>query len=818
MSKNFKENTERLTPLMKQYWDIKSKYPEAVLFFRLGDFYELFAEDAIKVSPILEVVLTQRSGVPMCGVPYHSVNSYIKKIISKGLKVAVCEQLEESAVLKKSIVKRGVTRVITPGTLLDYDLLESKKNNFLMSIVFSESDMSVAYYAMADISTGDFFTSETTLKFIENEVMKYNPSELIIPVVNMQDKRILGLKSTIKSLISSVDISFFNFHNAKKTISELIDCDCIKKNGLDKKEIVCACGALLSYIKEMQPRSINIFSNIKYIKSSDFMYLDAVTIRNLELINSLTSCKLENSLLFILDSTKTPMGARTMRQWVIKPLLDVSKIEKRQNFVRFFLKNSNIRKKILEKLKSISDLERIVARVYSSTATPKDLVALKNSLNTISDISKIIKSMNGLNIDIPENIQVIDKIALYLCDEVPISLKDGNVIKNNINLELDNLRKISTDTKNYISNIEIKERLASGISNLKIGYTSVFGYYIEISKSNVARVPRHYLRKQTIVNGERFITEELKIFEERLLSSQEKILRLETEIFNALRQEISFFAYDILNTAQIVSEIDIFCSFAVNAMEYNYVCPKVSNDRGFSIKGGRHPVVERILKNGEFTANDVVFCESSKIMILTGPNMSGKSTYLRQIALIIIMAQIGSFVPASSAEVGLIDRIFTRIGSGDNLAGGESTFMVEMIETANILNQYTKRSLIIFDEVGRGTSTYDGMSIAWAIIEFLANDTTRVNADNTGAKVLFATHYFELTNLSKTLKGVVNYNVNVKEWNGEVLFLHKIVKGSAEKSYGIHVAKIAGIPSQIIDRAYRILTNLETKSTELKKV
>jgi DNA mismatch repair protein MutS len=815
MNKNFKNTTKGLTPLMKQYWDIKSKHPKAVLFFRLGDFYEMFADDAIKVSPILEVVLTQRAGVPMCGVPHHSVNSYIKKVISKGLKVAVCEQLEESVVVKKGIVKRGVTRIITPGTLLEDDLLESKKNNFLMSIIFSEFDISVAYYAVADISTGEFFTSKTTLKSVENEVLKYRPSEVIIPAGSIQDERILILKSRTKSYVSSIDISFFDFYNAKKIISEVIGCNYLKKSGIDKKEIICACGALLSYIKKMQPLSVNIFSDIKYIKSSNFMYLDAVTIKNLELTNSLTNSEVENSLLFVIDSTKTPMGARTMRQWIIKPLLDVSKIETRQNTVKFFLENSDIRKKILEKLRTVSDLERIVARVCSSTATPKDLVSLKNSLNTISDISKIIKLTSEFNIDIPENIiQIANKIALYLYEESPVSLKDGSAIKSNINVDLDNLRKISMDTKNYISSIEIKERIASGISNLKIGYTSVFGYYIEVSKSNIARVPSHYLRKQTTVNGERFITEELKTFEERLLSSQEKILRLECEIFNTLRQEISFFATDILTTARGVSEIDILCSFAVSALEYDYVCPKVSNGSGLSIKGGRHPVVERILKNGEFTANDIVFGKNLKIMILTGPNMSGKSTYLRQTALIVIMAQIGSFVPACSAEVGIIDRIFTRIGAGDNLASGESTFMVEMIETANILNQYTKRSLIIFDEVGRGTSTYDGMSIAWAIIEFLANDSMIVNVDGSGAKVLFATHYFELTNLSKTLKGVVNYSVSVKEWNEKIIFLHKIVKGSAEKSYGIYVAKVAGIPNQIIERAYEILKKLEIKSNK----
>ncbi|MDR3256846.1 MAG: DNA mismatch repair protein MutS [Endomicrobium sp.] len=788
---------------MQQYWDIKAKYSEVILFFRLGDFYEMFSDDAVKAAPVLEVVLTQRAGMPMCGIPYHSANSYIRKLITKGFKVAICEQLEESGTTR-GIVKRGVTKIITPGTVLEDTLLESKKNNFLMSIIFNETTLLAAYGA-ADISTGEFFTSETTLKSIETEISKYNPSELIISASNKQNEQISNFTSKLKVSVSDVNNSFFDFDNSQKIISELFYDNDVK----NKKEIVCACGALFSYIKEMQPQSVSIFSNIKYIRSSDFVYLDTVAIKNLELLNSMSSGKFENSLLSVMDSTKTPMGARTIRQWLIKPLLDVSKIENRQNIVKFFIENPNIRKEIIEKFKTVSDIERIIARIFSSTANPKDLAALRDSLKIISNISKIIKSANSLSLNIPENTQVIDKIVTYLYDDPPIYLKDGNIIKSGINANLDELRKISTDAKAYISNLEVKERSSSGINNLKIGYTSVFGYYIEISKTNVALAPKHYVRKQTVATGERYITEELKTLEEKILSAQEKTLRLESDIFNTLRQEISLFATDILKTAQIISEIDIFCGFAANALEYNYVCPKISDDKKLSIKDGRHPVVERILKSGDFTTNDVTFDENSKIMILTGPNMSGKSTYLRQTALIVIMAQVGSFVPAYSAEIGLVDRIFTRIGAGDNLAGGESTFMVEMTETANILNQYTQRSLIILDEVGRGTSTYDGMSIAWAIIEFFADDNRKANA---GAKILFATHYFELTSLYKTLKGVVNHSVDVKEWNGDVIFLHKIVEGSADKSYGIHVAKNAGIPHQVIERAYKILNELETNS------
>jgi DNA mismatch repair protein MutS len=789
---------------MEQYWNIKAKYLGMVLFFRLGDFYEMFGDDAVKAAPVLEVVLTQRTGIPMCGVPYHSLNSYIRKLITKGFKVAICEQLEESGIAK-GIVKRGVTKVLTPGTILEDTLLESKENNFLMSVIFDNA-AAFATFAAADISTGEFFVSETTSKSIETEISKYNLGELIISNANMQNKYISDFTAKLKVTVSDIDNSFFDIEKSQNIIAELFGSNAVKKFGLNKKEMICACGALLAYIKEMQPQSVNIFSEIRHISNSDFMYLDTVAIKNLELLNSMTSRKTENSLLSVVDSTKTPMGARTIRQWLIRPLLDISKIENRQSIVRFFIKNPNVRKEIVEKLKTVSDIERITARVSSGSANPKDLAALKNTLNTINNISGMLKSADGLDFNIPENTQITNKISSCLSDEPAVSLKDGNVIKNGVNAELDELRKMSIDAKVYISNLEAKERAVSGINNLKIGYTSVFGYYIEINKSNVALTPKHYVRKQTVTAGERYVTEELRILEEKILSVREKTLRLESSIFNTLIQEISVFNADILKTSQVISEIDIFCGFAENATEYNYVCPKISEGIELSIKDGRHPVVERILKNGEFTANDITFDENSRILILTGPNMSGKSTYLRQTALIVIMAQIGSFVPSQSAEIGLVDKIFTRIGAGDNLSGGESTFMVEMSETANILNQYTQRSLIILDEVGRGTSTYDGMSIAWAIIEFFAGDKIKAR---TGAKILFVTHYFELTRLSETLKGVVNYSIDVREWNGDVIFLHKIVKGSADKSYGIHVAKIAGMPQQVIERAYKILNRLE---------
>ena len=804
-----KKAKETLTPMMQQYWGIKANYPGVILLFRLGDFYEMFGDDAIKAAPIMEVVLTKRGDVPMCGVPHHALNMYLHKLISKGHKAAICEQLEEAGV-SKGITKRGVTRVITPGTILEDALLESKQNNYLISVFFDETNFQAAF-AAADISTGDFFASESDMDKISAEIAKYSPSEVIISSKNLQNPKISDLLSKLKCHISEVNNEYFE---SNEIIEEVFGKSAAANAGILDNKTLAACASLLSYIKANQPAGVTIFSRIKYLNNSDFMFLDATAIKNLEILQSLANGKSENSLLSVVDSTNTSMGSRVLRQWLVKPLMDAGKIQNRQSAVQFFIDNSQIRKDISEKLKGVADIERILARITTGAANPKEIVSLKDSLLLVKDIEKIIKSSDGLNIAFPDNSSVVDKISNTLAQEPPVNIKDGNVIKSGIAPELDELRKLATDTKTFISELEAKEKAAVGISNLKIGYTSVFGYYIEITKSNVHLAPQHYVRKQTVTNGERYITQELKQLEEKILSSQEKILRLENDLFSKLKLELSLFARDILTTAQIISEIDVFAGFAQNAVDYDYSKPKITEGTDLEIFEGRHPVVERILKNGEFTANNVAFNEDCRVLILTGPNMSGKSTYLRQTALITIMAQIGSFVPAKSAKIGLVDRIFTRIGAGDNLAGGESTFMVEMTETANILNQYTKNSLIILDEVGRGTSTYDGMSIAWSVIEFFAD---LKKAQNLGSKILFATHYFELTGLAEQLKGIKNFSVAVKEWNGDVVFLHKIVEGSADKSYGIHVAKIAGIPHAVIERAYQILGNLEENQIGFEK-
>jgi DNA mismatch repair protein MutS len=562
------------------------------------------------------------------------------------------------------------------------------------------------------------------------------------------------------------------------------------------------------YLQDNQPQTLPILNNIRFLETGDYMLLDGVAIKNLEILRSSTSLKQDGSLVSVLDATITPMGARLVKNWIIKPLLEIKKIEDRQNKIKIFIENETARNELSEILKSIADLDRIAARIISGSANPKELLALKDSLIGATAIFEKLKEIGYCENPVVEPVkEVIEKIESHIEQEAPVMLKDGNVIKTGVSPELDELRLLGKDAKKYISEIETKERQATGINNLKIGYTSVFGYYIDVTKSNIPSVPAHNIRKQTLTNSERYITQELKILEEKIISAQDKTIKLETELYVCLRQELAEYSAVILNISSMIAELDIYMSFAFNAVKNNYVCPKMTYGKELVLKNARHPVIEQILKFGDFVANDIDLNNSDKrIMILTGPNMSGKSTYLRQTALIVIMAQIGSFVPCSEAVIGIVDKIFTRIGAGDNLAAGESTFMVEMTETANILNRYTDKSLIILDEVGRGTSTYDGMSIAWAILEFFSDTGSRYNK---GAKVLFATHYFELTSLASEGSGIINASVSVKEWDGNVIFLHKIVEGSADKSYGIHVARLAGVPHKVIQRAYQILDGLE---------
>jgi len=802
-----KKDENQVTPLMQQYLNIKAQYPDVILFFRLGDFYEMFGDDAIKAHPILEVILTKRQNVPMCGVPYHSVNNYIRKLVKAGFKIAICEQLEDPASVK-GIVKRGVVRVVTPGTILEDNLLDSKQNNFLMSIILDDKEKNIAI-AVCDISTGDFFTYRTLLSNLENEIIKYKPNEIIVSQKDSTNEKLQNVLHKFEILASPIKDIYVDSSYCDSFIKKVLNVQSLSHfNIADKSDIISAVGSIFVYIQENQPQTISILQNIKFIETNDFMVLDYVAIKNLEILRSLSSLKQEGSLLNAIDSTITPMGARLLRSWLVKPLLDILEITYRQNKTKLFVEKSSLKDEIRDDLKSVHDLDRIVSRIVSGGAHPKEMLSLKDSLIIINNIFKKLESITYFDnrIDINNATEIINKIESYIEPETPILLKDGNVIKSGISQELDEYRSLSKDAKKYISDLEVKEKEKTGISTLKIGYTSVFGYYIDVTKSNIHLVPKEYIRKQTLTNSERYITQELKTLEEKIISAQDKIIKLETEIYVSLRQEIATYANYILDLASKVAELDIFLSFADNAIKYNYCCPTISNNKNLVLKDARHPVVEQILKSGTFVANDITLNDTTdRVIIITGPNMSGKSTYLRQTALIVIMAQIGSFVPCSSAEIGIVDRIFTRIGAGDNLAGGESTFMVEMSETANILNQYTDRSLIILDEVGRGTSTYDGMSIAWAIIESFSDINIK---KNNGAKVLFATHYFELTSLANN-NGIVNKSVDVKEWNGNVIFLHKIVDGAADKSYGIHVAKIAGLPYTVTRRAYEILKGLE---------
>ncbi len=800
---------DKPTPLMQQYLSIKAQYPDVILFFRLGDFYEMFGDDAVRVHNILEVVLTKKQNDPMCGVPYHSANNYIRKLIKAGYKVAICEQLEDPSKVK-GLVKRGVVKVITPGTLLEENLLDSRNNNFLMSVVLcKQNNVSIA---VTDISTGELFSYRTNVYNLENEITKYKPNEIIASEKDSKNEFLQKIFHKFEILVSPIKDIYADTKYCESFIKKILNVQGLTHfNIADKPYIITAAGLIYVYIQENQPQTISILKNIKYIETKDYMVLDSVAIRNLEILRSLATFKQDGSLIDAIDSTITPMGARLLRQWLIRPLLKVSEIQKRQQKIKLFVENSSLKDDLRAGLQSVYDLDRISARIVSGSAHPKEMLALKDSLKTIINILEKLKDIEYFSDENIVNKEIIfnvtDKIENTLNPEAPTFLKDGNVIKQGVSKELDDYRLLNFDAKKYISDMEAEEKKKTGINNLRIGFNSVFGYYIEVTKSNIGSVPANYVRKQTLTNCERYITQELKELEGKIISAQDKIIKIETELYSRLRQEIAEYAGNVLRISMQVAELDIYLSFADNAIKYNYCCPEITDGKELILKDARHPVIERILKAGNFVANDITLNDTTdRVMIITGPNMSGKSTYLRQTALIVIMAQTGSFVPCSSAKIGIVDRIFTRIGAGDNLAGGESTFMVEMAETANILNQYTDRSLIVLDEVGRGTSTYDGMSIAWSIIESFCNMS---ESRNKGVKVLFATHYFELTSLANSGNGVVNKSVEVKEWNNNVIFLHKIIDGAADKSYGIHVAKIAGLPHNVIKRAKEVLKILE---------
>ena len=811
-----------LTPMMKQYLEIKKKYPDAILFFRLGDFYEMFGEDAKIASKILQIALTARSAgenrkikMPMCGVPYHAANSYILKLINNGYKVAICEQVEDPK-LAKGIVKREIIKIITPGTLIDESGLEKKSNNYLLSCVI---DGGIAGISFVDVSTGEFLVQEVIFKnnfdTLIDEIERIYPKEILLPESYSEDKDLnKNLIARLKGGINNLFINFYSDYNFEMDVAykkltdhfNVMNLQAFEIEG--KNALISASGAIFAYLYETQKTVLFHINKIKKFSSKEFLYIDAVGLKNLEILEPSVKGTNPGSLYDVLDFTQTAMGGRKLKKWLSMPLLDIQKIKKRQDIIQFFIDFQDIKENIKELLEGIADLERIAGKLGSSNVNARDLIALKRSLELIEKLQEVINKSDSkilkenFNLSNEELKKIHNLINNSIVDEPPITIKEGGIIKPEYDENLKKIKEISENGKKWIATLQERERERTKISSLKVGYTSVFGYYIEVSKANLKNVPSDYIRKQTLVNAERFITPELKEYESSILNAQEKIKNMEYEIFCKIRDEIVKNINAIQELAEKISDLDCLISLSIAATNNNYVKPEITDSFDIVIKDGRHPVVEKTLGYNEFIANDTQIDNSENmVLIITGPNMAGKSTYMRQVAMIVIMAQIGSFVPASYAKIGMVDRIFTRVGASDFLARGLSTFMVEMVETANILNNATEKSLILLDEVGRGTSTFDGVSIAWAITEYIHN---YVNA-----KTLFATHYFELTEISDYLPKVKNYNIQVKEVGDKIIFLRKIVPGSTDRSYGIHVAKLAGLPEMVIERAREILKNLE---------
>ncbi|MFN3551333.1 MAG: DNA mismatch repair protein MutS, partial [Endomicrobiia bacterium] len=797
------------------------------------DFYEMFSEDAIKSSPILGVVLTQRQNIPMCGVPFHSVHNYIAKLLNYGMKVAICEQVEDPKVAK-GIVKREVVRVITPGTVIEENLLDSKKNNFLTSINILETK-STFYIGLAsiDISTGDFLITQfedKNLSKVLDEIIRISPSEIVAK--ESQKEKVYSLVKQYKDVhIEFLEDWYFDSSTAEEKIKQVYKIFSLETFRLDinKNSIVLSCiGGLLEYLDRTQKKTLPKLKSIKFYILENYMFLDSSCIRNLELVENLYDRTQKNTLLYVLDKTQTSLGARLLRNWLLKPLVDIEEIRKRHSIVELFYNEDSIRQKIREKLRSINDIERITNRITTKNVNPKDLLALKESLIVIPEIrdlvNQVVKNPNLIldteNYseitelqDLSEIVELIDK---SINPDAPIDIKKGNIIKKGYNSSLDEIREFYSSSKEWLLKYQEEQRQKTQIQSLKVGYTSVFGYYIEVTKSNLHLVPKEYIRKQTLKNAERFITQELKEFEDKILSAEERILKLEEFLFYQVVEKIVEFSFKLYDISYKIALIDVFTNFAEIAKRNNYTKPIVDNSYVIELKSSRHPVIEQILPYGKFIANDVYLDgDEVKLIILTGPNMAGKSTYIRQVALNVILAQIGSFVPAEYARIGVVDRIFARIGAADYLAKGFSTFMVEMQETANILHNATDRSLIILDEIGRGTSTYDGISIAWSVIEFLV-DKQNWQSKTHCPKTLFATHYFELTELENKYSGVKNYNVAVKEYKDEIIFLYKVQPGCSDKSYGIHVAKLAGVPQQVIKRSWILLKYLQDAAVSIE--
>ena len=796
-----------VTPVRRQYLRIKQKHPEAIVFFRLGDFYETFDEDAKIASRELDVVLTSRDmgkgqKVPMAGIPHHALDNYLAKLINRGYKVAICEQLSPPG---QGLVERDVIRVVTPGTVVEPNLLEAKTNNYLASLVIEGEEAGIAY---VDITTSEFATTQLPVNRISCELERLQPSELLIPE-DANDCAQLPFTITL------LDDYWFDLEVAQEALLGHFNVTTLEGYGCAHLPLaIRAAGSLIHYVTETQKETLSQLTKLATYSTDSFMILDGQTLRNLELFQGGRWGEAGNSLLSIIDLTKTPMGGRLLKNCLGHPLFDIAELKRRQEVVDWFYHNALARQKVISLLGDVADLERLVNRVRNGRVMPKELVTLHLSLKNIPELKKAMEagdSINWLSDELKPCPDIVELIERAIADE-PGDLEQGGVIREGFSAELDEVRRSSKQAKQYLASLEQRERQRTRIKSLKVGYNRVFGYYIEVSRANLNLVPSDYIRKQTLAEAERFFTPELKEYESLISNAQEKIAELEAAIFRQVCQQVSAVGEQILSTAKAVAHVDAFCSLAEVAVRNNYVKPILTNNDIIDIKEGRHPVVERSIGKDNFIPNDTYLCnKDNELIILTGPNMAGKSTYLRQVALIVLLAQIGSFVPASLATIGIVDRIFTRIGAQEDLAAGQSTFMVEMTETANILNNATPYSLIILDEIGRGTSTYDGLSIAWAVVEFIHNHP------KLGAKTLFATHYHELVELASILPRVKNLNVAVAEEGDKVIFLHKIVPGSADRSYGIHVAQLAGLPKSVITRAREVLAELENHASKKGK-
>lgn len=794
------------TPLMKQYNQIKAKYPDALLLFRVGDFYETFGEDAIKTANVLNIVLTKRNNGTenneLAGFPYHSLKTYLPRLVKAGYRVAICDQLEDPK-QTKTIVKRGVTELVTPGVALDDEILQAKTNNFLASIVIGKHKNGISFL---DISTGEFLTAEGDIQYLDKLLQNFNPSEILVSKTQKKDF-LLHFGDNFQ--ISTLEDWIYTQDYAFETLTKHFQTNSLKGFGIDDfNEAIISAGAILFYLSETEHNQLKHLSSIQRIPQDEYVWLDRFTIRNLELYNGQSPQSV--TLLDIIDKTISPMGSRTLKRWIALPLKNLQKIQQRHEIVTSLLQKKDIYEKIREKLNEISDIERLISKVATQKITPRELIQLKNSLLAIEPIKKYIYNLENpyINSFFGEKLdnctELIYKISTTLNEEAPVNILKGNAIKQGYSKELDELRNLSHSGKNYLDEMLQRESESTQIPSLKIDNNNVFGYYFEVRNTHKDKVPEHWVRKQTLVNAERYITQELKEYEEKIFGAEEKIAQLEQKYFAELILEVSNYILQVQTNAFLIGQLDCLCCFAQLAIEYKYVCPKMDESFVIDIKNGRHPVIERKLPaNVPYIANDIYLDNSTQqIIMITGPNMSGKSAILRQTALIVLLAQMGCYVPADGATIGIVDKIFTRVGASDNISQGESTFMVEMNESALILNNISERSLVLLDEIGRGTSTYDGISIAWAIAEYLHEHSTR-------AKTLFATHYHELNEMTETFSRIKNYNVSVKEVKNSVLFLRKLVKGGSEHSFGIQVAKMAGMPQYVIEKANNVLKRLE---------